>query len=108
MYSGASVGGASLLNNGKADICLNWAGQHALPALVLLAQATCLIDSSIYCSLVAPTGQCKLWTTHCAHHAHALDIVHLYHNHALTATAPWAQGLRFSMHDHRWRMGSHA
>ena len=26
MYSGASVGGASLLNNSTADIVLNWAG----------------------------------------------------------------------------------
>ena len=30
MYSGASVGGAALLNDGKADVCLNWAGAPAL------------------------------------------------------------------------------
>lgn len=26
VYSGGSVGGAALLNEGKADICVNWAG----------------------------------------------------------------------------------
>ena len=28
VYSGGSVGGAALLNEGKADICVNWAGEH--------------------------------------------------------------------------------
>ena len=28
MYSGGSVGGAALLNEGKADICVNWAGER--------------------------------------------------------------------------------
>ena len=28
LYSGASVSGAKLMNEGKADICLNWAGEH--------------------------------------------------------------------------------
>ena len=27
VYSGGSVGGAALLNEGKADICVNWAGE---------------------------------------------------------------------------------
>ena len=26
VYSGGSVGGAALMNQGKVDICLNWAG----------------------------------------------------------------------------------
>lgn len=34
VYSGGSVGGAQLMNDGKADICLNWAGgmHHAKKA----------------------------------------------------------------------------
>ena len=28
VYSGGSVGGAALLNEGKADICVNWAGER--------------------------------------------------------------------------------
>lgn len=27
VYSGGSVGGAALLNEGKADVCVNWAGK---------------------------------------------------------------------------------
>lgn len=29
IYSGASVGGADLMNKGEADVCVNWAGVPA-------------------------------------------------------------------------------
>lgn len=29
LYSGGSVSGATFMNEGTADVCLNWAGAHA-------------------------------------------------------------------------------
>jgi histone deacetylase 1/2 len=43
-YSGGSVGGATLINQKKADIVLNWAGagHHLLPFHVSMCVCVCL------------------------------------------------------------------
>lgn len=41
MYSGASVGGASLINAGSADVVLNWAGAHAHVRLLAQDHGSC-------------------------------------------------------------------
>ena len=52
VYSGGSVGGAMLMNEHKADICLNWAGELLIPSFCF-----CCLLWSLWLSKVTVPSQ---------------------------------------------------